>query len=137
MFRRKVQLSVQPLLAEFQAAYRELVLKLPTTTDKLDRQVERILTTRQRLIKLQLQIQRYLMREIPSQMRQQLHTLLHSSRDLLRIADSLLLLAEEYPLDSEGSIACLQRINRRKATLLQQVQRSFAAIQVGAIAKGY
>lgn len=124
MFRRKMQFSLQPLLAEFQVACAELRLKLPASTLQVDRQVTQILFARQRLAKLQRQIQRSLIREMPPQIRQQLHTLLHSITDLLQLADSLVFLAEEYPLDPEGSIACLGRLNLRKVKVLAQIQRS-------------
>jgi len=133
MLGRKAQLSLQPLLAEFLACT-DLRLKLPTGNLHLDRQVAQLLVTRGRLAKLQLQIQHYLMKEMPPQTRQQLHTLLHGTRDLLQLADSLIFLAEEYLLDPEGSIACLRQINKRKLNLLAQIQRSLAVTtDVGAI----
>lgn len=123
MFKRNVQL-MQPLLVEFRVACADLGLKLPASTLHLDRQVTQILTARGRLAKLQRQIQRGLMKEMPPQIRQQLHTLLHSTSDLVQLADSLVFLAEEYPLDPEGSIACLGQINLRKGNVLAQIQRS-------------
>lgn len=124
MFKRNVPLSLQPLLIEFRVACAELGLKLPASTLHLDRQVTQIVSARGRLTKLQRQIQRYLIKEMPPQLRQQLHTLLHTTSDLLHLADSFMFLAEEYPLDPEGSIACLGRLNLRKDTVLAQMQRS-------------
>ncbi|MBD2088810.1 hypothetical protein H6F67_02900 [Microcoleus sp. FACHB-1515] len=133
MLRRNVQL-MQPLLAEFRAACVELGLKLPASTPQIDRQVAQILTARGRLAKLHRQIQRYLIREMPPPMRQQLHTLLHSTSDLLQLADSLVFLAEEYPLDPEGSIACSRRLHLHKINVLAQMQRSLPlAIDTNAI----
>lgn len=123
MFKRNVQL-MQTLLVEFRVAYVDLRLNLPASTLHLDRQVTQILSARGRLAKLQRQIQRGLMKEMPPQLRQQLHTLLHSTSDLLQLADSLIFLAEEYPLDPEGSIACLGQINLRKGNVLVQMHRS-------------
>ncbi|NJL20077.1 MAG: hypothetical protein HC895_03365 [Leptolyngbyaceae cyanobacterium SM1_3_5] len=134
MLRRNMQTSLQPLLTEFRAACVELGLKLPASAPQIDRQVTQILDSRRRLAKLHRQIQRHLIRELPPQLRQQLHTLLHTTRDLLHLADSFVFLAEEYPLDPEGSIACLGRLNLRKVNVLDQMQRSLPlAIDASAI----
>ena len=133
MFKRNVQLDLQSMLVEFQEAYTRLALKLPTSTRGLDHQMSAILTARQRLVKLHRQVQHYLRKDIPPQMRQQLHTLLHGTGDLLHIAENLTMLAEEYPIDPDGSIACLQGVNSRKATLLQQMQRSLATLPTGSL----
>jgi hypothetical protein len=133
MFRRNVQLDLQPMLVEFQEAYTRVALKLPTSTTGLDHQMTEILTARRCLLKLHKQVQHRLMKDIPPQMRQQLHTLLHGTGDLLHIAENLTMLAEEYPIDPDGSIACLQGVNSRKATLLQQMQRSLVTLPAGCL----
>lgn len=117
------QQQFQRAIAELQLLAIEIDLRLPTTRHVLVQQVKQLTTARYKLIRLNRRLQSSIAQLPPSPLQTRCLRLAQVAQELIRKADSLTMVAEEFATDPEGAIACCRTINGRKVQLLQQFSR--------------
>ncbi|WP_439343212.1 hypothetical protein [Vacuolonema iberomarrocanum] len=109
-------------VAELQLIQAKIVLKLPASRESIHRQVHQIGQAQQALDRLQASAL-----DKPSRFSAPLDS---SSKALTRLilqasryAESLKLLAEEFPVDPQGTVACLRQLCRRHLQRSEQLKQ--------------
>lgn len=109
-------------LAELQLIQSQIVLKLPASRESIHHQVHRIQQAQQALDRLYENVLPYSSRW-RSPLNQSPKMLAQLIIQVSRHAESLKLLAEEFPVDPQGTMACLQHLCRRQTRLNEQLQQ--------------
>ncbi|MBD1909472.1 MULTISPECIES: hypothetical protein [unclassified Leptolyngbya] len=110
------------VLTELYSINQSIYLRLPASKESLQQQLSRI-----RHSQSQLEL---LLQEVTRQARKRRRTTFKDcSPSLFRLiyqtarqAENYKILAEEFPLDSQGSMDCLARIQRRSQAIAQHIQ---------------
>lgn len=121
----KEQERFHRFLSELQAINVEICLKLPASHESLRRHIRRVYLAHQQLERMRREsLYRFGKRSNPSAKVAHL-VLMRLIDQTLREAENYRLLAEEFPLDPQGTVACLERIKRRTVTILENIDELF------------
>ncbi|MEO1144268.1 MAG: hypothetical protein AAFY26_01515 [Cyanobacteria bacterium J06638_22] len=109
-------------LAELQRLQAKIVLKLPASRASIHQQVHQIRQVQQALDRLEqstCQKSGRLSSPLDSASKLLARLIIHASR----YAESLNLLAEEFPVDPQGTVDCLRQLGRRHLLWSQQLKQ--------------
>lgn len=109
-------------LVELQLIQAQIVLKLPASQESIQQQVQQIRQAQQALDRLHtLTLRSVNHRKLP--LHHSPHLPVRLIHQTARYAESLKLLAEEFPVDPQGTVACLQQLCRRHLHLHEKLQQ--------------
>lgn len=114
---------IHKTLITIDAILSDLNLRLPTNPAGLGYQKLRLTQTQKQLEALEEEIFDNYLGSYRDSTRKIYHQLLKLVRQLVHEADNLKHLAEEYPIDPEGSIACLNYLATRKKACAEELQQ--------------
>jgi hypothetical protein len=109
-------------LAELQQLQAKIALKLPASRESIHQQVHQIRQAQQALDRLK-QSARNRPRRLSSPLDSASKLLARLIIQASRYAESLNLLAEEFPVDPQGTVDCLKQLGRRHLLWSQQLQQ--------------
>ncbi|HEY9648309.1 MAG TPA: hypothetical protein V6C88_18165 [Chroococcidiopsis sp.] len=115
--------SVQQVIARVNSLSADINLKLPASPAVIGQQVMRIAQAQNELEVIEDDLLNQLAGSYRLTTRQPYIVLLRLVRHLYRHADSLMHLADEFPIDPEGSIACLENLKSEKTHWTTQFVR--------------
>ncbi len=113
--------TFRQLLSKVQTACSALRLQLSTSSRAMQQQIRRIIRAQQELEAIARDINALSIKERNSRVLKNYVLLGEVVQELVYEGSSLVLLAEEFSIDPEGTFFCLQSVNRRKLTLLKQL----------------
>lgn len=114
---------LQPLLEEALLLNSRICLKLPATALSIQRQVAQLQRSQQQISQLKQRITLLAAKAFNPSVRHLCRLLLQILERLQTTASNLLLLAEEFGFDPEGTISCLHSLKQRDADLLPALMR--------------
>lgn len=116
-------MTVHQILEELQKVSPHIRLKLPANSQSVRRQLEEITLAQQQLANLQRRVTLLAHRKHNSSVHQLCVILARAVERMIRTAENFKLLAEEYAIDPEGTISCLQCVNQDSQKLAETIRR--------------
>lgn len=113
------------ILEELQETSPQIRLKLPANRQSIGRQAAQITSAQQQLTLLKSEVTTLSHKCLRPLNRQRCQLLMRAMDQMIQTAENLKLLAEEYGIDPEGSISCLQSLSendRNLPEILNQVK---------------
>lgn len=114
--------SLGCVLAELYSINQSICLRLPASEESLQQQINRIRQSQGQLEVLHQEVTRQLRRRRRTAFKEYASILFRLIYQTSRQAENYKILAEEFPLDAQGSMDCLARIQRRSQAIAQHIQ---------------